>query len=573
MVLIAATAIVKIIGAIYKIPLGNYILGETGMGHFSAAYDLYAPIFTIAMSGFPLAVAKLVAESMTDGRYKDAVSFFRISKKVFFITGILGTLAILIAMYPYMWATNNWDAIYPLLAVAPSMLFCCIMASYRGYYEGHRNMIPTGVSSVIETLGKAIIGITLSYITISYGMSNWRTTGKIFGIIAETEEKATLMLLPYGAAAAIAGVTLGTVLGMLYLMYYSKKRGNCISKDLLANSLTPRTDRQNIKLLLLFSFPIVLGALAQNISGVIDAVMVQNRLQAACDSDLTTVLSSSGITGMVENMQDFLKENPPPVFLYGCYKGFVYSFFNLIPTLTTVLGVSALPNLATAWFGKDKKAIKTNVESVIRVTSLMVIPIGLIFTVLAQPILQMFYSKRPVGANVSVSLLQILAISAIFAGISVPITSMLQAIGKQKIPVRNLLIGVAIKIVLNYILVGIPEINVNGAAYSTIACYAVILLLNFISLHRNIRIGYNYFNLLVKPLIAGIFCAAAGYAAFGLLERMFGNNISLMGALGIAGIIYIFSVFLIRAIAEDDIKMLPKGEKFAKTLAKFKFIG
>ncbi len=38
-VLTVAVVLVKIISACYKIPLGN-LLGDEGMGHFSAAYNI-----------------------------------------------------------------------------------------------------------------------------------------------------------------------------------------------------------------------------------------------------------------------------------------------------------------------------------------------------------------------------------------------------------------------------------------------------------------------------------------------------------------------------------------------------
>ena len=66
-ILVGATAIVKVIGAIFKIPLGN-LIGETGMGYFQTAYDLYLPIYSLAMAGLPVAVSKMVAESVAQNR-------------------------------------------------------------------------------------------------------------------------------------------------------------------------------------------------------------------------------------------------------------------------------------------------------------------------------------------------------------------------------------------------------------------------------------------------------------------------------------------------------------------------
>ena len=66
-VLIAATFAAKIISAIYRIPLAH-ILGPRGMGYFSTAYDLYTPMYSIAMAGLPTAISRMVAEYSVKGR-------------------------------------------------------------------------------------------------------------------------------------------------------------------------------------------------------------------------------------------------------------------------------------------------------------------------------------------------------------------------------------------------------------------------------------------------------------------------------------------------------------------------
>ncbi len=53
-ILTAGVVIMKILGALYKIPLGN-MLGDDGYGLFLQAYYVYSVFLTLATAGFPVA--------------------------------------------------------------------------------------------------------------------------------------------------------------------------------------------------------------------------------------------------------------------------------------------------------------------------------------------------------------------------------------------------------------------------------------------------------------------------------------------------------------------------------------
>ena len=217
-VLVASTILVKIIGAIYKIPLGN-LIGATGNGYFVAAYEIYTPIYTISMAGLPIAVSRLVSESIADGRIRQAQQVYRVSRRLFPLVGAFGTILLFLVAYPYSnYLIKTPQNFISILAIAPCVFFCCMMSSYRGFYEGTRNMYPTGISQVIEALGKVVFGLTLSYITMKYGLYTFNKAegqATVFGTLVSTEQEALSAIYPYAAAAAILGVTLGSVCGCL----------------------------------------------------------------------------------------------------------------------------------------------------------------------------------------------------------------------------------------------------------------------------------------------------------------------------------------------------------------------
>ena len=57
-----ATAIVKVIGALYKIPL-NAIIGEQGFGYFNTAYDIYNVLLMISTAGLPVAMSRMISQA------------------------------------------------------------------------------------------------------------------------------------------------------------------------------------------------------------------------------------------------------------------------------------------------------------------------------------------------------------------------------------------------------------------------------------------------------------------------------------------------------------------------------
>ncbi len=570
-ILVMATLLVKVIGAIYKIPLGNMI-GTVGMRYFSNAYDLYLPIYSLAMAGLPTAVARIIAQRMSQQRYRDVRRTFKVAKRLFLITGITSFAIMLIATWPFVSFINSEGSLYAILAVAPSILFCCIMSSYRGYYEGLRNMTPTAISNIIEALGKLIIGLGLTYATIQIGMSQYRNTGKVFGKIIEGEtpeimERAAFdALLPYAAAAAVLGITLGTMIGAIYFLILHKVKGDGLTNQELRSSPEPISGIDSLKVLLFMAVPIAIGSLGTQISNLVDTLIVQTRLDSLFEDHPEQMLSIYG-----DLLKDVTEKSSA---IYGTYKGFAYTIYNLVPTIASVIGVSALPAVTTAWVKRNRKGLKTNIESVMRITALVAFPAGLGISALSGGIINLLYSsKEPYMITIATPLVRVMGITAMLSSFCMPLTSILQAIGKQFIPVRNLLIGAAVKGVISFILVGIPSVNINGAPYGTLICYAVIVILNFLSVCKYTKMIPNMMSVFVKPLLCAFCCGAAAWVTSGLISKLASDSISTVIAIAAGGIIYVVTLLLCKGISRDDILMFPKGEKIADLLEKYRLIG
>lgn len=192
LILMVAIALVKIIGALFKIPL-SWILTPVGNGYFANAYSLYFPIFSLATAGFPIAISRLVSENSARGRYRDIRQIHTVSIKIFLILGIIAFSVMFFGAKPYVQyaVSNNPDNALPAIyALAPAVFFNSLMAIYRGYYEGLRNMYPTAISEILEALSKLVFGLAGAFIVIQMGMQEYAATGKVYGIARASEDYA-----------------------------------------------------------------------------------------------------------------------------------------------------------------------------------------------------------------------------------------------------------------------------------------------------------------------------------------------------------------------------------------------
>ena len=85
-VLTMAVVVVKLISAVYKIPLGN-LLDDEGMGHFNIAYNVYNFLLQLSTAGFPLALSKMTSEAMALGHFNQVRRQFRVAAVLFFVLG------------------------------------------------------------------------------------------------------------------------------------------------------------------------------------------------------------------------------------------------------------------------------------------------------------------------------------------------------------------------------------------------------------------------------------------------------------------------------------------------------
>ena len=515
-VLALATLIVKIIGAFYKIPLGN-IIHDDGYGYFTTAYDIYSVLLTISTAGLPVAMSRMISEAQALGNHAQIKRIYKSSLYVFLTIGILGSGGMLLLcrqLATFMEQPNAWASI---AALAPAVLFVCVISSYRGFFQGQSDMTPTSVSQVFEALCKLFIGLGAAWLVM-------RQTGDV----------------ALAAGGAILGVTVGTVISALYLGIKHRKAVAYLSEQ--GGVVKPMA--VTIRQLLSIAIPITIGAAGLQLINLVDAKIVMSQLKDA--------------VGFSQTQADNLK---------GIYN-FCQTLFNLPAAFIVPITVSIIPSITSYLTMKNDRGAWLIEESAVRITALLGLPCGVGLAVLAPEILVMLRGYGPTQLATGVPILVIFGVAVIFNCMVLLTNAIFQAHGNVTTPLINMLIGGIVKVVVNYALVARPQLNIIGAPIGTFCCYLTILALNLFVMRRTLRDHCpRILRTLAKPLGASLVMGAAAWAAAGLLSRFLGSaSLICLGSIALACIVYAVMVLALRIITLEDCMLLPKGEKIARVL-------
>ena len=594
MLMSISLVVVKLCGMAFKILMAAMLTsyGDAyagfGSGLLNNAYEVYNPLFTLATAGFPIAVSRLVAENLAQKRYRDVVQIHRVSKPFFITMGLVCFGLMLGASFIYVGFIQQPYSIYAMMTLSPSVFLGCLVSIYRGFYEGQRNMFPTAVSEVIEASGKVILGLGGAFLTLKIGfaqisaqMDDYAAKGvpfdgdgtayNMFGMRYENFSDAMSSLTAYSVAAAISGITLGSLFAFVFLRVYHAKKRHLITDRFVENSIDARTQRETFNMLLRTAVPIGLAALVMSLSATIDTIVVQRVLYDLSVNRKTELLAQFD-TERLDLAELFSSDGRPLIFhtyLMGCY-GWAVTIMQLVTALTQAFGSSAMPNVTSAYTKGDKAELKNSIETVIKLTMLFTLPMGLGLFAIPEPIMSLLYSGY--AAEIGAGVLRIMGLSVIVIAVSTPITSMLQGVGAVSLPLKLYIIAMAIKVATNYLFVSIVSINIRGAAVGSLVAYLFVCIVGMYFLIRRSGVVPDFINTTLKPLIGSLGCGAAAFFSYKLFRLFFGPSISCICAIIIAAVVYMLILLIIRTFSASEVEMLPKGKNIVTILAKLRLI-
>ena len=520
-ILAAAVVAVKLIGAVYKLPLNN-ILGGVGKTYFDTAYLIYNFLLTFSTAGLPLAISKMTSQAHAQGRDNQKRKIFRVAIWLFFLLGAVGSALMFFGAQQLADFQENTMAALAIRALSPAVFCVCLLACMRGYTQGQGNMTPTAISQVLEALCKLGIGLPLAWYVVKIGMG-----------------------LEYGAAGAILGVTVGTVLSMLFLIAYLLTHRNR-TKALDTPADTGRIMRQ----ILVIGIPITLGNSALSIINMIDTKIVMGRLQNA-------LLLSEEAAALLNGQYRMAMDMP-----------------NMVASFVYPVTMSLVPFAAAALARQDHAGANRIISSAFRLIAILALPAGVGLSVLATPIMVLVLPAQREDALAAGPHLQVLGIALIFICLMILTNAILQTYGKEKLPIFTVIAGGVVKIVMNYVLVGNPDINIHGAPISTLCCYGVIVALNLFFVWKYSPEKPHYMQLFAKPMVASLLMGGAAWAVYGFADRALAggyseylaNAVATMLGIGVGVVVYFVLVIALRILRAEDVRTVPHGQTLIKLL-------
>lgn len=490
-----AGMIAKCLGIFFRWPL-ILLIGNEGVGYYQLSYPLY--MFYVSMaSGVPVAMSKMISERNAVGDTEGSYEVVKESAYLMSVLGIGTTVVLLVFSKPII-SLLKWDnkSYYALVSIALAPAIVSFVTVFRGFFQGQQNMTPSGISQILEQIGRVVVGVGAAYLLLSKGIE-------------------------YSAGGAALGASAGGLMALIFLgcKYKKFKRESGIRKV--------KTNTELLNEILKISIPISIGATVGSIMSLIDSVLVPIKL-------LKTGMTSQAATD-----------------IFGQLTGKAAVLVNIPLTLSVAVCTSLIPIIAENYILKNQKEVENKINIAMRLSCVIAFPsvLGLYF--LASPIMKLIFLGQYEGADI----LKYLAISIPFIIITQTTTSILQAVNHYIRPIINLFIGCIIKVILTWYLVPIKSINIYGAVIASITAYLCVTVLNIISLKTKLKCKIDVYSSFIKPMFSAIVMIAGVLASYlYLMDKTQNNSISCLLSIFMGIIIYMIAIVLFKVFEIDEIK-------------------
>lgn len=527
-ILAVAGILVRVIGIIYRVPVQN-ILGQEGTTYYGAAYDVYSLFLLISSMSMPLAVSKIVSMKLAKNQIKNAYRAFIGALVVGFAIGLVvsGVIFYGADFFAEMWGYPS--AVYAIKVLAPVLLIMSVLGVLRGFFQGMGTMMPTAISQILEQVANAIVSIVGAMFLFKLG----RDAG----------QSAAL-----GAAGSTLGTLVGAVVAFLFLVIVYMMYVPVLRRQLSRNRMVePEPYKDLSKELMLTILPVLLSTTVYNFSSILD----------------------SGVFGNICSRVFDMAEKEYSA-LYGIYSG-SYKLLTTAPiAIASALSSAIVPSIIRSLTAGDKRTTIKKIESSMRLTMIIAIPAGMGLSVLGGPILKLLFRIEPEYMDYASKLMILSVVTVIVFAMSTISNAVLQGINRMKTPIFNALIGMIIHYIALVLMLIVFKPNLYAVVIGDIIFGLAVCILNAISIYKYIGYKQEIFKTFILPLIASAIMGAITFGVYKISYMVVNiNAVACMLAIFVAIVAYALSLLLIHGISEEEVLMLPKGEKIVSLLKRF----
>lgn len=498
-----AGIICKLVGVLFSIPL-TWLIGADGLGVFQAVFPTYNLLLTVSSAGLPVAVSRLVSHCLAKDDPRNARRVFRAATWLLTALGCICTLLMLAGSDVLAAHVNQAESKLGFQVIAPCVMIVCMLSAFRGFIQGQQNMTPTAISQLIEQVGKVLISLPLAYLGAKIDIA-------------------------HGAAGALLGITIVEAVALLYMVVlYLRKRSAFDAIQQLSDDAPVSYGALSMRLLSI-SIPITIGACIVPLSQFVDSSMLVDRMMS---------------TGMT-------LEQARPV--YGLFSGLVIRLINIPTALALAVSMSLVPAISSAKATEDDAAVRRQSDMGLRFAFLIGLPCSIGMSLLSRPIMAFFYEETLSAEHLTIAseLLSVSSLTVVLFTVVQATSSILQGLNRQRIPMYTLVAGVACKIVLNYTLVGIPEIHIHGAPIASLVCYTVSMVPNLYYVLKYSKLRFNWTGWVLRP---GAATAAMGVVVWAMRELLPMNRLMTMVEIAVGVVVYAVTALAVGAITKDDLQ-------------------
>ncbi|MEK4514069.1 polysaccharide biosynthesis protein [Paenibacillus sp. FSL H8-0122] len=423
LILAAAALVARVLGLAQRVPL-EHLFNEVGNAAFTQANNVYLLLLPLATAGIPSTLSKMVSERYALNRPQEAQQVYRAALIFAAVVGVIMSVALYIAAPYYAESSKVPESTLAIRAIAPALLLFPAIAMMRGYFQGRNNMMAGGISQIVEQIARVSTAILLAFILLRQGYSNtWMAAGASFGSV------------------------LGSIGAFGVMLYYAMKLRRSEEKVALYESSEARIPLLKIyKDIFKLSIPIVLSSVTVPVVNFIDTTFIVPLL--------------SGQIGLKE-----------ATWTLGIFGSRAQSVAGIPPVLSIALSASLIPIISAAFARKDEQHLQRQVTLAMRVSILTGTPVVLSLVVAAYSVNGLLF-KTLDGSGI----VAMLTLGTIFQITMMTTNSILLGMGKSRISMYYVLVGILVKFGSNFLFS--QWFGIYGIIGSTALCFIVITLLN-----------------------------------------------------------------------------------------------
>jgi len=516
-ILAIASILVRMIGLVYRIPMTN-IIGNEGMGIYSAAFEIYNILLIISSYGMPMAVSKMVSAKCAQKRYRNAYHIFRCSMLFSVVTG--GIAALFVYFGADMLEKNYFSKYHgiaiPLRMLAPTIFVVAVMGVFRGLYQGRKTMMPTAVSQIFEQIVNAVVSVSAAYLL----MRTHRSSPKVAA---------------WGAAGGTMGTLLGAVTALVILLVIYFLYRPVMERQKRRDRLSPKESLwMTYRLILCTVIPIILSQTVYQLSGIVDVTL----FNAVMDSKGASEKSVSTLLGIYSTNYRTLVSVPIAI--------------------STAIASSMVPGLVNSFMRQDKKEIKARVSISVKFNMLIAFPSAMGLAVLAEPIIRLLFPS----SDYEVGAIMLITGSAcvIFYALSTVTNGVLQSVDQMNVPVFHSLISLVLHIALVYSLLKFTNLGAYALVFGNVSYPLVVCFLNARTVRKILGFRQEVTRTFCIPLLAssamGILTYLVYKILFVLTHRIY---IAIFPAIAVAVFVYFVVVLKLGGLSRAELYEFPMG--------------